>query len=124
YFILLAVWLGVMGQAQAVGHPKVRAIAFDALVIFDPSPMEVEAESQFPGHGKELAAVWRGRLFEYQWLRAASGHYADFQKVAEEALVFAANSQKLELTLEERKALLGALLQFKAYPDIKPALQS
>jgi 2-haloacid dehalogenase len=124
HILALAFWVGIAAPVQAADHPRIRAIAFDALTIFDTSPLWVEVEKQFPAEGKDLAALWRTRLFEYQWLRAAGDHYENFERVAEDALVFAVKSRKLELSPEKRKAILARLLQLKAYPDVKPALQS
>jgi len=63
-------------RASAAVRPK--AIAFDAFPIFDPRPVFSLAEQLFPGKGSELGNAWRTRQFEYQWLRALAGRYADF----------------------------------------------
>src|SRR5262245_52339990 len=70
--------------AQAVTQPQFKAIAFDAFPIFDPRPVFGLAETLFPGKGAELSNAWRTRQFEYQWLRALSGHYADFWHTTED----------------------------------------
>ena len=44
--------------------------------------------------------------------------------VTEEALVFATNMLKLELSLEKRQWLMQAYLELKSYPDALPALKS
>src|SRR5215472_7243699 len=67
--------------------------------------------------------LWRTRQFEYTWLRTVSGHYADFWKVTEDALVFATNMLKVELSLEKRQRLMQAYLELKSYPDALPALK-
>ena len=108
----------------SVTGSKINAIAFDAFTTFDPRPVFALAEQLFPGRGAELSNVWRTRQFEYQWLRALSGQYADFWQATEGALVFAANLLKLELTAQKRVALLEAYLAIKAWPDAAPALRS
>lgn len=105
-------------------RPRIKAIAFDAFPIFDPRPVFALAEQLFPGRGAELSSAWRTRQFEYQWLRALSGHYADFWQVTEDALVFSCEMLNLDLTLDKRKLLMGAYLEFKAWPDVLPALKS
>ena len=49
--------------------------------------------------------------------------YVDFWQVTEEALVFAARTLKLELTIEKRSQLMQAFLEIKAWPDALPALK-
>jgi len=65
-----------------------------------------------------------GARGEYQWLRALSGHYADFRQTTEEALVFAAESLHLDLDVAKRAQLMHRYLDIKAWPDAAPALGS
>jgi 2-haloacid dehalogenase len=109
--------------ARAATGLKIKAIAFDAFPIFDPRPVFTLAEQLFPGKGAELGSTWRTRQFEYQWLRALSGSYADFWQVTEDALVFSSEMLKLDLTPDKRKQLMIAYLGLKAWPDVRPALQ-
>lgn len=118
------------GYAARAAHgaarprPKIRALAFDAFPVLDPRPVYALAEELFPGQGAELSAVWRSRQFEYTWLRVASRQYEEFWKVTEDALVFAAKAQKVELTPEKRRRLMDTFLELKAYPDAPPVLRS
>ncbi len=102
---------------------KIKAIAFDAFPIFDPRPIFQACERMFPGHGNELAQIWRTRQFEYQWLRALGGRYADFWNATRDALLFAASSLSLDITAQQCDALMNGYLQMVAWPDVKPALQ-
>jgi 2-haloacid dehalogenase len=108
----------------AASDARIKAIAFDALAIFDVRPVAALAEKIFPGHGDQITALWRSRQFEYTWLRTAAGHYADFWQVTEEALVFAGNSLKLELTKTDRDRLMRGYLELKAWPDARTVLKS
>ncbi len=110
--------------ARAATSSKIKAIAFDAFPIFDPSPVFALAEQLFPGKGAELSNAWRTRQFEYQWLRALSGRYADFWQTTEDALVFSGELLELDLTTDKRKQLMDSYLGLKAWPDVLPALQS
>ncbi|HTT38509.1 MAG TPA: haloacid dehalogenase type II [Burkholderiales bacterium] len=116
--------LGSTLGARAATKKKISAIAFDAFTTFDPRPVFALADQLFPGRGAELSNAWRVRQFEYQWLRALSGRYADFRQATEEALVFAANLLKLDLSAEKRDRLMEAYLELKAWPDAAPALRS
>jgi 2-haloacid dehalogenase len=110
--------------ALAATTPSIKAIAFDAFPIFDPRPIFAHAEALFPDKGADLSNAWRTRQFEYTWLRTVSQRYADFWQVTEDALVFAANMLKLDLTREKRQQLMDAYLELKAWPDVLPALRS
>ena len=97
--------------------PRAQAVAFDAFTTFDPRPVNVLAETLFPGQGTALVTAWRTRQFEYTWLRTLMNRYAGFLEVTEEALVFAAALLKLELTAARRSALMQAFMHLQAWPD-------
>jgi 2-haloacid dehalogenase len=110
--------------ARVARHSQYRAIAFDAFPIFDPRPVFALAETLFPGKGADLSNAWRTRQFEYQWLRASAGQYADFWQTTEDGLVFAAKLLQLELTPQKRAQLMQAYLGLKAWPDVASALNA
>ncbi|OIQ79362.1 2-haloalkanoic acid dehalogenase [mine drainage metagenome] len=117
-------FLAPIPPVHATSRRKIKAIAFDAFPIFDPRPVFALAEKLFPGRGIELGNAWRTRQFEYQWLRALSGHYANFWQATEDALVFSCEMLKLDLTTDKRKQLMSGYLELKVWPDVPPALQS
>ncbi|MDB6062670.1 MAG: haloacid dehalogenase, type [Verrucomicrobiaceae bacterium] len=110
--------------ARAASGSTIKAIAFDAFAVFDPRPVFALAEQLFPGRGAELSNAWRTRQFEYQWLRALSGHYVDFWQATEDALVFSVQMLKLDLTADKRSQLMAVYLELKAWPDAVPVLRS
>lgn len=116
--------LASIPTARAAAGKKIKAIAFDAFSIFDPRSVFALAEQIFPGRGAELSNMWRTRQFEYQWLRALSGHYADFWKATEDALIFSGKMLKLDIPHEKSKRLMEAYLELKVWPDVPAALQS
>src|SRR5579875_2473595 len=85
--------------------PIIKAVAFDALAIFDPSPVFRRAEQLFPARGEELSHSWRTRQFEYTWLRNSMRRYKDFWQVTHDALVYAAAQCKVEMTQTQRAQL-------------------
>jgi len=101
---------------------KIRAVAFDAFPILDPRPVFSLVEELCPGRGAEIGNLWRTRQFEYCWLRTMSGRYADFWQVTRDALVFAANALKIELTPEKRACLMQAYMELRCWPDVPAAL--
>ena len=56
--------------------------------------------------GPAVTNAWRTRQFEYQWLRALAGRYADFLQVTEESLLFTAKQLQLELSADKREQLM------------------
>jgi 2-haloacid dehalogenase len=126
-FTVLAAAGAAATTARAEFHhkadrPKFRAVAFDGFPIIDVRPVFARAEEIFPGKGAELSNAWRTRQFEYTWLRTIGGRYADFWRVSEEALTFAARSVKVELSGEQRDRLMQTYLELKAWPDALPAI--
>ena len=66
-------------ETQPSAHQRhIKAVAFDGFVIFDPRPVVVQVEKEFPGRGAEFTNLWRTRQFEYTWLRTLMGRYEDF----------------------------------------------
>ncbi|HKV93788.1 MAG TPA: haloacid dehalogenase type II [Candidatus Angelobacter sp.] len=112
------------GRPLATRDPSlnIKAIAFDAFPIFNPSPVFTLAEQLFPGNGPALSDEWRTRQFEYTWLRMATHHYADFWQITQDALAFAANKLKLELTADKREALMNAYLKLNVWPEVPSVL--
>ena len=109
--------------AGAAARPRFKAVAFDYLVLFDPNSIVPAVEETFPGKGRELTQLWRTRQFEYTWLRSITDRYVDFFAVTEDALVYAANAMKLELTAERKDRLLNAYLHLTPWPDTADALR-
>ncbi|HZV64351.1 MAG TPA: haloacid dehalogenase type II [Telluria sp.] len=109
--------------ARASSNSRIKAIAFDGFVIFDPRPVIGLAESLFPGKGERLVGAWRTRQFEYTWLRNIMGNYVDFGQVTEQALVFACKLEKLELSADKRMQLMRAYEVMTAWPDVLQGLQ-
>ena len=109
--------------ASAERSTTFKAVAFDAFPIFDPRPVAALCESSFPGKGAALVDLWRARQFEYTWLRTVSGRYADFARVTDASLSYAAKALQLEVTAEKRAQMLRVFFELKAWPDATPAQQ-
>jgi 2-haloacid dehalogenase len=114
---------GLPRPVDAVARPRFKAVAFDYLVLFDPNSVVSEVEQTFPGKGLELTQLWQTRQFEYTWLRSITNRYVDFFAVTEDALVYAANAMKLELTAERKQRLMNAYLHLTPWPDTAGTLR-
>jgi 2-haloacid dehalogenase len=111
---------GWIGAAKAA--LRIKAIAFDGLVVFDLRPIVALTEELFPGRGAEFSSAWRTRQFEYTWLRTLTENYANFWQVTADALTFTAKLLDLDLTQEKHDRLMEAFLRLKAWPDVLPTL--
>ncbi|MBA4163113.1 MAG: haloacid dehalogenase type II [Erythrobacter sp.] len=107
---------------RAATAPRIKVIAFDGFVIFDPRPVTALAVHHFPEKGAALAAVWSNKLFGYSWLATAAGHYQDFPTLADVSLRYAAQSLGLTLSGEVRRDLLDAYQRLEVWSDVVPAL--
>lgn len=107
----------------ARAKPKIKAIAFDGFVIFDPRPIFGLAKELFPEQGGAFAQLWFAKIFGYTWLRTVGGHYKSFYAVIEDALIFSAESLKIDLPLKKQKQLMSIWVNLEVWPDVKLALQ-
>jgi 2-haloacid dehalogenase len=114
---------GSSTRVWAAARPRFQAVAFDYFVLFNPDSIVIDAERLFPGKGRQLTDVWRTRQFEYSWLRSITGRYVDFLAVTEDALVYAAHTLKLELTVQQKQRLLNAYLHLSLWPDAARGLR-
>ena len=120
---LFTIVLSAQGYAREPSSPQFKAVAFDYFVIFDPNSVIPVVEEAFPGKGTEFTKAWRGKQFEYGFLRSITNRHADFFKVTEDALVYTAEAMRLDLPPEKRKRLLNAYLTLKPWPDAVAALR-
>jgi 2-haloacid dehalogenase len=128
FLMLVAGGVLVSASSLAAVHTaprsRIKAIVFDAFPIFDPRPIAQLAEMLFPGSGPAIMNAWRTRQFDYQWLRALSGRYANFLQTTEESLLFTANQLHLELSEDKRQQLMVAWSNLQVWPDVPDAINS
>jgi 2-haloacid dehalogenase len=101
----------------------VRAVAFDLFTLFDPRGVDRRV-SEVVGDNPALVATWKTKLFEYSWLRAASGQYRDFQSLVRDALLYATRVHHLDLSAPARARLEAAFVELEAWPDSQEALKT
>jgi len=123
-------WAGVVSllgctPGRGVTEPQraggVRAVAFDLFTLFDPRGVDRRVAALVDDH-RAFATTWKTKLFEYSWLRAASGQYRDFEALASDALSYAARAHALTLGDSIRQQLAGAFTELDAWPDSAQAL--
>ena len=103
----------------------IKALVFDAYgTLFDPLSVASLCDELYPGHGSALSQLWRSRQLEYTWLRSLMGHYEDFWKVTEAALIFASRSLGLPCESTTRERLMQAYLSLRPFPEVPEALKA
>ena len=114
-------------HANANANPKtpsaIRAMAFDAFPIFDPSPISQRAQALFPDKGASLASMWAAKLFGYTWLVTSATKYLEFETLAYASLQFSADSLGLRATPAMYSELVDTYSHLDVWPDVKPALE-
>jgi 2-haloacid dehalogenase len=104
-------------------------MALDALVydaygtLFDVHSVQRRGEAFFPGKGAELSRLWRTKQLEYTWQRTLMRRYVPFSTVTREALAYACETLRLELTAERMEALMAEYLMLGTFPDVARAFQ-
>jgi 2-haloacid dehalogenase len=99
------------------------AFVFDAYgTLFDPLSVAARAEALLPGHGADLAKLWRTKQLEYTWLGSLMEARSDFLRVTEQALDYALAALALPLDATARRHLVDAWRDLAPYPDVVPAL--
>lgn len=102
---------------------KIKAVMFDAFVIFNPAAINLLAEKLFPGKGNNLVSVWRSKQFEYCWLRTAGARYKNFWALTQDALKYAAQKNDISLNATEASQLMNAHLKMDIWPDVLDSLK-
>jgi 2-haloacid dehalogenase len=102
----------------------VRAALFDVFgTLLDVQSVWARADQLFPGHGAQLARLWREKQIEYTRLRTLSSRYVPFTRVTEDALQFACDALALPLDAAARGMLMHEYTQLDPHPDVIAALK-
>src|SRR5580658_1642145 len=102
---------------------NIAALAFDAYgTLFDVFSVTALCEQLFPGNGIALARLWRAKQLQYSLLRSLMGRYKDFWQLTEDALLYASQSLKLDLTSPKQRHLMDAYLNLTVFPDVSRGL--
>lgn len=102
---------------------RIEALAFDGFTVLDPRPVTAAAISVSAEHGAALASAWTAKLFGLSWLETAAGRYSGFAALADAALAHSARSLDLDLTAEQRGALVETFSRLPAWPDAADRLE-
>lgn len=108
-------------------QPNLTACVFDAYgTLFDVNSVAARAEALAPGHGADLARLWRGKQLEYSWLASlmASPGYErpDFRAITAMALDWTIAALVLPLDAKARASLMDEYARLQPYPDAHATL--
>jgi 2-haloacid dehalogenase len=103
--------------------PRFKAVAFDYFVLFDPNSILPAVEKVVPGRALDFVKAWRGKQFEYGFIRSITGRHADFFEVTGDALDYTAAAMRVSLTAETRTQLINAYLTLNPWPDTRKSLE-
>ncbi|MDT3379137.1 haloacid dehalogenase type II [Labrys neptuniae] len=99
------------------------AVLFDAYgTLLDLGFITEKAEQAFPGHGAQLATLWRDKQLNYTWLRTISENYADFASVTADALDYSIERLGLTASRQKREELLAAYWFLPSFPEAPATL--
>src|SRR3990170_5107100 len=85
-----------------------EAFVFDAYgTLYDVHSVAARCEACWPGKGAQLSLLWRAKQLEYTWQRSLMQRYAPFSTVTREALGYACEALKLELSTAQTEALMA-----------------
>jgi 2-haloacid dehalogenase len=100
------------------------AFVFDAYgTLYDVHSVAARCESCWPGKGAQVSQLWRAKQLEYTWQRSLMQRYVPFSTVTREALAYACEALKLELSVAQMEGLMGEYHRLAVFPDVRPALQ-
>ena len=102
-----------------------EAFVFDAYgTLYDVHSVAARCEACWPGKGAQLSLLWRAKQLEYTWQRSLMQRYAPFSTVTREALGYACEALKLELSVAQMEGLMAEYLNLSVYPDVLQTLQA
>jgi 2-haloacid dehalogenase len=104
---------------------SIRAVVFDAYgTLFDVSSIDAFVQKK-TGLEKApaLTRLWRAKQLEYSWLRSLMGQYKDFYSLTEDALRYACQALRLNLSDEVIRDCMRQYYHLKGYPGVATALK-
>jgi 2-haloacid dehalogenase len=111
-------------SAPLLGRPgrSIRALAFDAFVLFDPGTIVDRARQIGLNDPAALVAAASARLFAYSWFYTSSGKYVGFEMLAADAFTVAARAQGIKLDASDVDHLVTGYSNLSVWPDVPAAL--
>lgn len=103
---------------------RIRAIAFDAFVLFNPHAILRQAAEVVGERAGALVSTASAKLFGYTWYYTSAGRYAGFNELAADAFGSAALDLGLKLSRADLDRLVAGYSSLELWPDALTALQT
>ena len=104
---------------------NIRALVFDAYgTLLDVKSLDDRLAEHFGSKATDINTVWRQKQLQYTWLRSLMDQYRPFSKVTREALQFACEQFKVELTEEIMNDLMDHYFILNAFPEVPKLLEA
>jgi len=113
----------VAAPLAAHQSPALAAIAFDALVLFNPASLVERLRPIVGEKAPELVTIASSKLFASTWFYTSAEQYVGFQLLAEAAFRFAARSISVSLTDNDLTDLVRTYSALEPWPDVTTTLQ-
>jgi len=121
--LLGALALGTATAPLIAGPPAaIRAIAFDAFVLFNPKPVLDRARELVADKGAQFVATASAKLFAYTWLYTSASRYDGFTPLARDAFQYAGAIYGVELTTADLESLVACYSALPLWPDVAAAI--
>jgi len=123
-----ALGLFTAGASALAGRGAVslhlRAVAFDAFVLFDPRGIVRRARPLMGEKADTIISTASNKLFAYTWFYTSAARYMPFEMLAQSALRFAAGAQGVSLSDAEYAYLVHGYSELDVWPDVAAGLQT
>jgi len=91
--------------------------------LIDPLEMNVQLRPLVGDSADRVAELWRSKQLEYTFRRASMGKYENLDVCSRQALAFALERLRIDLSAGDQETLIGEYQHLQAYPDAGPGLQ-
>jgi len=112
------------GPLRAGPRARVRAVAFDAFVLFSPQVVIRSAREVAGDKGDALFTAASAKLFGYTWYYTSAKRYAEFDKLAADAFASAGQGLGVALGSGDVDRMVEAYSRLELWPDVPAALQA
>ena len=112
------------GPLLARAATPIRAIAFDAFVLFNTDAIVARAREVVGDMASAMVAAASSKLFAYTWYYTSAGRYVPFERLAAGAFKSAAQSLGSKPAAMDIDRIVAGYANLKVWPDIPGALQT
>ena len=104
--------------------PPIRAIAFDAFVLFNTDAIVARVREDLGDMASAVVAAASAKLFAYSWYYTSAGRYTPFEKLAADAFKSAAQGLGLNPAKMNIDRIVAGYGNLTVWPDIPDALHT